>query len=67
MKVRVWLPFRQAVPYSIEVEKLDLESIKKALKQKNPADWDYDPNFYEVLGSLFDDFIESIASDDIEL
>jgi len=65
-KVRVWLPFRWSVPYTVEVENIDVESVIKAMLNKDPSDWDYDPEFYENLGFNFREFIKHITEEDIE-
>jgi len=67
VKVRVWLPFENAVPYTIDVDKADVESVKKAMRKKDPSDWDYDPDFYENLGSHYSHFVDKIDKDDIEV
>jgi len=65
-KVRVWLPFEHGVPYTVEVENpKDLEAIKEAMLKKDPSDWDYDPDFYESLGSFFKDFVKKIGEEEI--
>jgi len=61
------LPFENAVPYTVEVDKADLETVKKAMLKKDPSEWDYDPDFYENLGSHFKHFVEKIGEDDVEI
>ena len=66
-KVRVWLPFSAGVPYTVEVDDpRNIEAVKEELLEKDPSDWDYDPDFYECLGSNFDYFVSKLTVDDVE-
>ena len=69
MKVRVWVPFQTQIPYVIEVDSdsIDLEEIKEALMEKDPAEWERDPNFYENLGINWKDFVSKIDEEDVEI
>jgi|Deesub1362B_J571_1020462.scaffolds.fasta_scaffold00101_44 uncharacterized Zn-finger protein len=65
--VRVWVPATVRVPYLIEVDELTPEKITQALRNTDPADWETDPNFYEVLGSNWQDFVERATLSDVEV
>ena len=68
VEVKVYVPFKSAVEYRINVEDPnDLDEIKEKLLEKDPADWDDIPDFYEVLGSNFRDFIEEVTEEDVFL
>lgn len=66
-KVRVWLPYQRSIPYIVEVEKVDVEEVKEAMRTKDPSDWEYDPCFYESLASWFSTLIEGITETSIEI
>lgn len=67
-KVRVWVPFHTTVPYIVEVRNpKDIEEIKDALKKKDAADWEYQPDFYDIFGLDFYDLVEEISLEDVEV
>jgi len=58
MQVVVYVHFEYNVPYLINVnDPNNQEEIRKALRAKNPADWETEPNFHENLGSNWQHFI----------
>ncbi len=66
VEVKVYVPFKSAVEYRINVEDPnDLEEIKEKLRRKDPADWSDIPDFHEVLGADFRDFVEEVTEDDV--
>lgn len=67
MKVRVWVPAKFYVPYVIDVDEISEEAIKEKLKDIDPSEWERDPNFYEVYGNEFKDFVEEVDHELIEL
>ena len=66
MKVRVWVPFRTLVPYVVEVESLNLDDIKEKLLRTDPSNYERDPNFYEILGSNWAEYVDSIDEECVE-
>jgi len=67
MKVQVWLPFTFCIPYTVEVDDpSDIEAVKRAMREKDASDWDYEPDLYEALGSDFYIYIDKITSNHIE-
>lgn len=67
MKVRVFVPFKTYVPYVVEVRDLTPEAIAEALENKDPSDWEEDPNFYEKLGDEWNEVINSVELSDVEV
>ncbi len=68
VRVKVYLPFSATVEYTVEVEDPNnLEEIKEKLLQKDATDWSNCPDFYEVLGSNFRDFVKKISKEDVFL
>lgn len=66
-KVRVWIPFEKKVPYIVDVENTDLETVKQALLKIDPSDWECEPNFFEALGSNFKYFVRDVTEEDITM
>jgi|Deesub1362B_J571_1020462.scaffolds.fasta_scaffold15179_1 hypothetical protein len=66
VEVKVYVPFKSAVEYIVDVEDPNnIEEIKEKLYQKDPSDWNDIPNFYEVLGANFREFVKEVTEDDI--
>jgi len=58
MQVVVYVRFEHYIPYMVDVENpKNPESIRQALREKDPSDWETEPNFYENLGSNWQHFI----------
>jgi len=67
-QVKVWLPFCVGVPYTVEVDDpWDVEAVRRELLKKDASDWDYDPEFYENLGSNFEYYVGKVTLGDIEI
>jgi len=67
MRVRVWVTFQTQIPYVVEVESPDLDKVIEALLEKDPAEWERDPEFYEELGFNWKDYVSKVSEDDIEI
>jgi hypothetical protein len=65
-KVIVWVPVKFSVPYRVEVQQLDVEHVKEALRQKFPEEWAFDPDLYEKLGSEYMHAVEELTEADIK-
>jgi hypothetical protein len=68
VRVIVWVPFESGVEYEVDVkDPRDLEEVKEALEEKDPADWYSEPDFFTSLGSNFSDYIQSVTLDDVRI
>ena len=66
-KVRVWVRASVSIPYVVEVEDVnDPEEIRRKLLEKDPADWESDPCFYEALGGNWKDIVRTMTDEEIE-
>ena len=68
-RVRVWVPVKASVPYVIKVPKhATTQEIKEELAKKDPGEYEPDntPDFYELLGSNFRQFVDDVTVHDIE-
>lgn len=65
-KVRVWVRASISVPYVVKVKNAIPEEIRRKLLEKNPADWDSDPCFYEALGGNWRDIVSTMTDEEIE-
>lgn len=67
-KVVVFLPFKCYVPYAVFVNNpKDLKEIKSALLKKDPSSWESDPNFYEMLGSDFHQYVSEVTLENVSV
>ena len=64
--VTVNVPVNLKVPYTIEVENLEPETIRKALAKKDPSEWDTDPSFYEKLGEHWTFYVAQMTDEKIK-
>jgi len=67
VKVRVWLKFETYVPYVVEVDGPELEKVREALLKKDADEWEFDPNFYEKLGTKYREMVSRVTEDDLEI
>ena len=67
MKVRVWVTFQTQIPYVLDVDSPDPETIKEKLMEKDPSEWESDPDLYEQLGFNWKDCVSKIDEEDIEV
>ncbi len=67
-KVVAFLPFKCYVQYAVEVsDPKDMKEITSALLKKDPSSWESDPNFYELLGSNFKQFVKEMTINNISV